>query len=296
MNLAQWFFITVTAILVLLIGFFFSSYWPLPMASARDAVGEARVTDRDGRLIEYYVSGTGAPVMLIASVGREASDFNELVMALNEAGYRTLAVEAPGIGRSALPAEPITLWDLADDVAAIAFVEATGPVFVIGHAFGNRVARAFATRHGARGVVTLAAGGKVPIADDAKDALLTCFKPWVATKARREAVRTGFFAEGNAIPDHWMRGWHGDTLQVQAAATQAVPADHWWGAGDAPLLVVQAGQDTIAPKAHTADLLVEEFGGRVTVVDIDQAGHALLPEQPGLIAQAVTRFLDTHRP
>lgn len=294
MNAAHYLFFGVTAILIALIGAFFALYWPLPMLTARAALGESVLIERDGRTLEYYRAGEGPAVVLLASVGREVSDFNELAAALNAAGFKTLAVEGPGIGRAQAPAEPITLWDLADDVAAVVAAEGDEQVFVIGHAFGNRAARAYAARHGARGVVTLAAGGKVPIADKAMEALLNCFKPWISRSDRRDAVRYGFFAEGNAIPDYWMRGWHSGTLQIQAHATQSTPSEGWWDAGAAPLLVVQGLQDTIAPKEHTADLLKQDLGGRVTVVEIDRAGHALLPEQPDTISKAVIEFLKAH--
>jgi len=65
----------------------------------------------------------------------------------------------------------------------------------------------------------------------------------------------------------------------------------WQAAGGVPLLVVQADRDTIAPKEDTADVLAEEFAGRVEVALIEDAGHALLPEQPNAIAQAVLAYL-----
>jgi pimeloyl-ACP methyl ester carboxylesterase len=54
-------------------------------------------------------------------------------------------------------------------------------------------------------------------------------------------------------------------------------------------LVLQGLDDVLAPPEN-ARILKAELGDQVTVVDIPQAGHAMLPEQPQLIAKAVTRY------
>ncbi len=61
--------------------------------------------------------------------------------------------------------------------------------------------------------------------------------------------------------------------------------------GTAVMLVVQGMQDRIAPLEHTAVLLKEEFGGRVRVAEIENAGHALLPEQRRAISAAIVDFI-----
>jgi len=39
------------------------------------------------------------------------------------------------------------------------------------------------------------------------------------------------------------------------------------------------------------EALKQEFGDRVTLVEIDNAGHAMLPEQPDAVARAVLGYL-----
>ena len=55
--------------------------------------------------------------------------------------------------------EGLTLYDLAEDAAAVLEAEATGPAIIGGHAFGNWVARALSAARPAlvRGVALLAA-------------------------------------------------------------------------------------------------------------------------------------------
>ncbi len=272
-------------------------FWmPRPDSPARDAVGMEKSINRDGRALAYYVSGQGKPVILLASAGREASDFNELAISLNDAGYRTIAFEAHGIKGSDLPEGEFDLFDIADDIKAVAKEELKPQeqVAVIGHAFGNRAARAFASRFDDRisAVVLIASGGAKPIPPKADKALKAIFDPRRTINQRSEDIDYGFFAEGNDIPDHWITGWyrHSATLQGKAKGT-----DHYeeWGAGGTkPLLVLQAAEDTIAPPQDAGIPLAQQYPERVKLVMVAKAGHALLPEQPEVIAEEVTAYLD----
>ena len=166
---------------------------------------------------------------------------------------------------------------------------------VIGHAFGNRVVRATAAGNPGRihGVVLIAAGGRNAIPPRANRALRNAFDPRRTFDQRREDVRYAFFAGDNAIPDYWLRGWYRHTATMQGRASPATETDDWLAAGTGPMLVVQALADRIAPKEDTADMLADAYPDRVTVALIEDAGHALLPEQPDAIAEAVLGFLDS---
>lgn len=249
----------------------------------------------------YYVSGTGPSVVLLASLGRAASDFNELVMSLNASGYRTIAIDPPGIGETTLmDKDGMTGHDLARGVHEIVEKEvpAGEKIAVLGHAFGNRIARTYAADYPERVSATIlaAAGGKVAIAPKAAEALRHSFLTFMPDWWRRPKVRYAFFSGDNPIPDYWMGGWSTGTAQLQGYTTRSTPSEDFWGGGSAPMLVVQAMDDTIAPPEHTAVLLKEEFGDRVTVVEIENAGHALFPEQPEKIAAAMLAFLAIHHP
>ena len=120
-----------------------------------------------------------------------------------------------------------------------------------------------------------------------------------------ENVRYAFFAPGND-PTVWRSGWHPEIAQMQKATTvgldrnganavqsgvgRATSVDAWWAGGNAPLLVVQGLQDTVA-LPENGRLLKAELGDRVMLTEIDCAGHALLPEQPEIVATTVLAFL-----
>lgn len=118
-------------------------------------MGQRSIATSEGRKIVYYDAGVGDAVVLLASWARPVSDFNELAEALHGAGYRTLAVESRGIGGSGGggPFSEPTLADLAQDVEEVidtGGIAAEARLHVVGHAFGNRLARSFASRYPAR--------------------------------------------------------------------------------------------------------------------------------------------------
>ncbi|WP_438727752.1 alpha/beta fold hydrolase [Parasphingorhabdus sp. DH2-15] len=270
----------------------------LPYANARGRVtdgAEKILTKDDGRTIAYFVQGSGKSIILLPSVGREASDFNELAATLITHGYRTIAIEPPGIGQSALPDNDMTLFDLADDVAAVLRAELTTRenAVIIGHAFGNRVARATAASYGDQvdALILIAAGGKQPIPPRADRALKASFNPLNVASRRIGDIRYAFFANGNTVPDYWQRGWHINTAQLQAQAVRLTDAAKWWLGGNKPILVIQGDKDTIAPIEDAGQALVDDGKGRVEMVVVRKAGHALLPERPRVISDAVLAYL-----
>ena len=267
-------------------------------ATAREVVGKPIIVPlaNDGQLLVHQIGhspDSRAEVLLFASLGRESSDFNELAVALSKNGFAVSLVEAPYIHGAVPSRENPSLFDLAEDIGAY-LSTCTQPVFVLGHAFGNRLARATATRFPdqVNGVVLIAAGGLLPIDANAVEVLLNCFNDELSAEEHQSAVRFGFFAGANVIPEYWLRGWHKQTADIQSRATRMVQSEDWWGAGEKPMLVIAAMNDTIAPPQDTIDLLEREFSDRVSAVRIADAGHALLPEKPKEIAAAILDWLN----
>ncbi|MFC1579829.1 alpha/beta fold hydrolase [Thermodesulfobacteriota bacterium] len=118
--------------------------------------------------LSYFLQGParGETVVLLPGLGRGADEFRELAAALNKAGYRTVAVQSRGIGRSG-PVLTNPSYELfADDVALvlkdIPGGIAGGKAHLLGYEFGNRIARMFAVRYPERvgSLVLLACGGQ----------------------------------------------------------------------------------------------------------------------------------------
>jgi pimeloyl-ACP methyl ester carboxylesterase len=217
---------------------------------ARPTDGEARHAANNGSSIRYYVSGRpdAEPIILLASYARSGSDFNELVESINRAGYRTIVVQARGIDGSELPDINVSLFDYADDVAAVLGQEQlSAPVTLVGHAFGNRVARAFSSRYPnqVRSLVLLAAGDSSPPPDTRND-IFIILASTLPGSIRASALQRAFFAPDNQAPAYWMSGWYPHAGLAQGNATATTPADQWIGGGEAPILVVQPTHDAAA--------------------------------------------------
>ncbi|HET9731846.1 MAG TPA: alpha/beta hydrolase [Acidimicrobiales bacterium] len=236
--------------------------------------------------------GAGTPVVMIPSLGRPGADFDVLAAEVAGAGYTAVVLDPPSVDGVAGLAPGATLHDLAA-AAAAAVAPWPGPFHLIGHAFGGRVARCLAAdRPGqVRSLVVLGAGGRVEGDPEALAALMRCFDDTLGPDEHLEAVGTAFFAPGGD-PSAWRDGWWAEAARSQRQATAATPVEDWWTPPPGlPMMVIVGAQDRISPPAN-ARLLAAEVGPQVSVVEIDGAGHALLPERPAEVAARVVAFLD----
>jgi pimeloyl-ACP methyl ester carboxylesterase len=263
-------------------------------AGAED--GAARgVVERGPARIEFLAQGEGPTVVLLPSLGRGAEDFDRVSPLVAAAGFRVVRPEPRGIGRSQGPMEGLTLYDLAEDVAAAVEADAGGdvrPVVVAGHAFGNWVARALSAKRPetVRAVALLAASVGTDIDPGIRASIDGSFDPALPEDERLRHLRRGYFAPGNDAR-LWLGGWHPDVARMQRGATAATRDRTWQRVADrVPVLYVAAGEDTIAPPP-TLERLRRELGERVSLTVVPRAGHALLPEQPEATADALVRFL-----
>ncbi len=118
--------------------------------------------------LTYFLQGPeqGETVVLLPGMGRGADEFREFAAALNKAGYRTVAIQPRGIGRSGPILTEPTYDQFADDVALvlrdIPGGIAGGRAHVLGYEFGNRIARMYAVKYPehVKSLVLLACGGQ----------------------------------------------------------------------------------------------------------------------------------------
>lgn len=238
-----------------------------------------------------YGEATADAVVLVPDLGRGAADFDALATALAAAGWRALAVDPRGVGESEGPMDRLSLADFAADIAAVVRRLSGSAAHLVGHGFANRVIRYLATTDPAsvRSVTLLGAGGRVAADPSVAHLVERCFDLRLSEDERLAAVRAAFFAPGGD-PAVWSGGWWPAAARAQGWALQSSTADHWWHAGDVPILVVQGLDDLLAPPENGRQLAAE-LPDRVRLVEIPGAGHALLPERPELVAAAVIDFL-----
>jgi pimeloyl-ACP methyl ester carboxylesterase len=240
--------------------------------------------------IDVIVDGNGPAIVLLPSLARDSDDCDAVANGLAHAGYRTLRPQPRGIGRSRGPMKNISLHDFARDVAEVVTRLGAGRAVLVGHAYGNWVARMTAVDHPqlVRGVVIAAAAAK-QYAPELTVAVTKAGDLALPDNERLEALRFAFFAPGNDATV-WLTGWHPEVRDSQRAAVAAVKQDEWWSGGSAPLLDLQAAQDPFKP-ATKRNEMKNEFGDRVTLVVIDNASHALIPEQPKAVVDALVEWV-----
>lgn len=244
--------------------------------------------------LTVHVQGEGTPVVMLPSLGRSASDFASLAVELADAGFQTLALEPRGLHGSSSTLAGITLADLADDVAHVIRRLADEPAAILGHDFGGHLARAVAARYPGlvRNNILLATPGPELPRSEPAIAHRRVFVPELTMEEHLEAVAVAFFADGND-PVAWVDGWHPLLASAQMEAQQRTPTAAWAAGGTADTLIVRPAEDRLVSPESTR-LLANELGGKVSVVEIPRAGHALLPEQPRAVAVAVLTWLRRH--
>jgi pimeloyl-ACP methyl ester carboxylesterase len=248
-----------------------------------------------GVQLEVLAEGEGEPVVLVPSAMRGAADFADLQRALSAAGYHSRAMYPRGAGRSTPPDADITLRDLADDVVFVVEQLGSRRAHLVGHALGNIVVRATASYRPevVASVAVMPCGGHNlgahPVPPDVLAAFPRCHDDTLSEAERLDALRVAFFAPGNDASS-WLEGWWpGSNF---GAVTQTLP-EEWARAGDAPILVIQPLDDAMAPTAVGREAL-GMFDDRVTYVEVPRCGHAILPEQPEVIAANLIAFLRAH--
>ena len=241
--------------------------------------------------IHAVIEGVGHPVLLLPAMGRGVADFTDLSTRLVAAGFQVVRPEPRGIGASTGPAIGLTLHDLGNDIAAVIRAVGSAPATLVGHAFGSRIARIVATDHPelVKAVVLLAAEERHPAPPDVLHAQLMSYDPTLSVEVRQRVIQKAFFATGND-PSAWQGGWYRKVTRVQMAANHDTKIEEWAAAGTAPMLLLQGAEDKIAPPEN-ARRFKQQYGARVTLVEIRHAAHAMLPEQPQAIAEAIVSFL-----
>jgi pimeloyl-ACP methyl ester carboxylesterase len=117
--------------------------------------GGAPVTERraviDGVELSGRVAGSpeGRPIVLLHGLTANSDDWSFTVRPLSEAGWRVLAPDLPGHGRSSAPNDPVAyrMERVADLMHGFADELDFSPAVVVGNSMGGAVAQEWVLRH-----------------------------------------------------------------------------------------------------------------------------------------------------
>jgi len=269
-------------------------------ASAQDKVNEngSSIVDLADARIEIFSQGKGETIVLLPGGSLSVNYLADLALSLDTAGYRAVRINPRGAGASTGTVEGVTLHALAEDVAgAIRHLDA-GPVWVAGHAFGNRVARMLASDHPelVKGVILLAAGGKVAPTPEAQKALASIFDSRTSEADYLEAMQymVGDPADKALAGEALKQSRAPNAGPIQRAAGMSAKLTDWWApAGQAPFLILQGANDQAAP-LQNGELLKADLGDRATLVNIPNAGHLMVVTKPDIVSKEIVQFIHQH--
>lgn len=90
--------------------------------------------------LHYVVQGTGSAVLFLHELGGSTYTWADVLPSCAAAGFRAVALDMRGAGRSEVPASPYSLADLASDVLALMDALDVPDAFLVGLAVGGLVA------------------------------------------------------------------------------------------------------------------------------------------------------------
>jgi 3-oxoadipate enol-lactonase len=225
----------------------------------------------------YYESyGSGDPLVLIGGLGMAVSEMQPLLKAFDEAGYRVIAADNRGAGRSAKPAGPYTIGQMAADVAGLLTRLGVERTHVLGISMGGRIALALALDHPnlVDHLVLASTGPRTP--------------------KRRWRVRLGMAL--SQLPG--LRGENRQpryALRAQFRASGQYDATGRLGQVTQPTLIVHGNRDRTAPVAIARQMHAAIAGSRLTLLD---GGHliSVMPHRQQQFVAAVLSFLPPSKP
>jgi non-heme chloroperoxidase len=238
------------------------------------ATRPTRVTARDGTSLFVQDWGTGRPVVFLAAWTFDASIWGNYIVALNARGYRCVAPDRRGHGRSDMPMTGYDLETLTADVADVIEQRDLYDVTLVAYSMGSIEAVNYLARYGSDRIsklVLLAPTTPFLVqTEDNPDAV-----PKVAVDAQNEEIARNYpkwLADNEApffMPDtpQIVRSWIMEMmlsvpLPVALACRKTISfADLRAAAAriDLPTLIVQGDKDASAPLeltgAKTATLI-----------------------------------------
>nr|WP_244442558.1 alpha/beta hydrolase [Azospirillum lipoferum] len=242
-------------------------------------MGSGTVTTKDGTQIFFKDWGTGQPIVFHHGWPLSSDDWDAQMLYFLSQGFRVIAHDRRGHGRSTQTATGNDMDTYADDVAALTSHLGLKNAIHIGHSTGGGEVARYVARHGGNGRVAKAVlvGAVTPIM------LKTAANPgglplevFDGFRAALAANRAQFFRD---IPSGPFYGFNRDGAKVSQGLI-----DNWWRQGmmggakahydcikafsetdftedlkkiDVPVLVMHGDDDQIVPIADSALLAVK---------------------------------------
>jgi non-heme chloroperoxidase len=120
------------------------------------------ITTRDGTSIYFKDWGKGQPVLFSHGWPLSADAFDDQMFFLAQRGYRTIALDRRGFGRSSQPWNGYDYDTFADDLAELIEKLDLKNVILVAHSMGGGEVVRYVARHGSERVAAVVTFGAVP--------------------------------------------------------------------------------------------------------------------------------------
>jgi pimeloyl-ACP methyl ester carboxylesterase len=248
-----------------------------------------------GLRIHAQTCGEGEPLLLYSGIWGEVGLWERLLPHLP--GFRTIAFDPPGIGRSQLPAFPLNMWALARFGTAVLDEFGIGSAHVVGASFGGAVAQQMAFSYPSRvRRLVLASTSFGGFAMPGSPAAFWHFiHPRSYRPERLERVAGDMFGGRLRTEPELVRSMHirrpTDTV---AALYRVAPLFGWtslpwlWAIGQ-PTLVVAGDDDPVTPLVNHRVIAMKVPRARLHIVR--GGGHLVLLDSAHQVGPVITNFL-----
>ncbi|HVR47182.1 MAG TPA: alpha/beta hydrolase [Candidatus Binatia bacterium] len=267
--------------------------------------------ENSGEINLYYEDhGDGLPIVLIHGYPLSGRAWDKQVPALLERGFRVIAYDRRGFGKSSQPTTGYDYDTFADDLFRLLEELDLRDVTLVGHSMGTGEVTRYLGRFGseriARGVLVSPIPPFLLQTPDNPDGLpASLFDGFIdAAKKDTPAWMKGFLdnffnidkLRGTLVSDQAYRAnWN---LAVTASAAAAVACIPTWLTDfradlpkiDVPMLVIQGDEDRVLPYAKTGARLDALIKGARTVV-IEGGPHAIPWTHASLVNDAILAFM-----
>jgi pimeloyl-ACP methyl ester carboxylesterase len=120
-----------------------------PKAPTRAAPPHGLIEARDGAALSYRSWGQGRPILFVAAWGMTSQAWQYQMAPLSEQGFRCIAFDRRGHGKSQDPGEGYDMDTLASDLAEVIDQLDLTDLTLVGHSLGAAECVRYLTRHGA---------------------------------------------------------------------------------------------------------------------------------------------------
>ncbi len=254
--------------------------------------------------------GAGQPVILVHGWPLSADSWDELAIAMVNAGYRTIAYDRRGFGRSSQPWSGYDYDSLSDDLAAVIEYSGAEDAIIIGFSMGGGEVARYMSRHGGKSVAKAALiSSVVPFrlktADNPLGTEQEAFdQTALALNKDRAAFFTEFFQKffgadtpGSNISAELLRSMANVAMQGSLKATLACLKS--FSTTDfrpdlahfkVPTLIIHGAADKTVPIDASARLAAKGIS-QSTLIEYDNSPHGLFITDKAKLTKDILEFI-----